>query len=306
MIRKLALSLVLVGLIVLGGIVLPVAGVASDPDPITPCPTETPEPSTTPDRPPIGPPTPRPSVQPPPRPTMPGPTPGSSDTAIFGRVWDVCLDVPGVGVQVYIVAGAVAGATPFGEFQQLQIEVMSPDLGFLRLRSAPDSDASEIATVMHGAILTVLDSPAEALAKIGQEDAWIRVRTADGQEGYVAAWYTYYEGIVSGVTPTYVMTTDAEGNYGVTGLTPGQYTVWLHLPEGWIPLQPPLIVSVAGGESVRVDLNYCGMIPIMPETGVLSAAEPASGAPALGLLFFLAGAGMLAVVSLAVARRRQS
>lgn len=46
-----------------------------------------------------------------------------------------------------------------------------------------------IGLVSRGDVLRVLDSPADALPKIGSRDQWLHVRTHDGLEGYTAAWF---------------------------------------------------------------------------------------------------------------------
>ena len=42
---------------------------------------------------------------------------------------------------------------------------------------------------MPGVRLNVIEDKAGALAKIGKDSEWIRVRDASGHTGYVAAWY---------------------------------------------------------------------------------------------------------------------
>jgi len=40
-----------------------------------------------------------------------------------------------------------------------------------------------------GAKLTVIEDAKTAVAKIGQQNQWLHVRTSDGKEGYAAAWF---------------------------------------------------------------------------------------------------------------------
>jgi SH3-like domain-containing protein len=59
----------------------------------------------------------------------------------------------------------------------------------LRLRAAPNTTASILATLSVGAELTVLEAEAQAKAKVGQNGQWLNVREPGGKTGYVAAWY---------------------------------------------------------------------------------------------------------------------
>ncbi|MCA2002788.1 MAG: C39 family peptidase [Chloroflexi bacterium] len=42
--------------------------------------------------------------------------------------------------------------------------------------------------------LVCLEPASQAVAKVGAQNQWLKVRGADGQEGYVAAWYVKYAG----------------------------------------------------------------------------------------------------------------
>jgi len=59
----------------------------------------------------------------------------------------------------------------------------------LRVRSQPSLAGSLVTTIKAGRHLTVLEPASEAGEKIGKQGQWLKVRTADGREGYVAAWY---------------------------------------------------------------------------------------------------------------------
>ncbi len=59
----------------------------------------------------------------------------------------------------------------------------------LRLRSRATTASDTIAFEEPGALLSVLEAEATAQSKIGVNDQWLRVRDANGREGYVAAWY---------------------------------------------------------------------------------------------------------------------
>ncbi|MBN2394419.1 MAG: SH3 domain-containing protein [Anaerolineae bacterium] len=68
------------------------------------------------------------------------------------------------------------------------VQVASPDEP-LRLRQGPSSDYPLLGYLAHAMILESLESPTETRSKVGQLDQWLHVRTPDGQEGYVLAWY---------------------------------------------------------------------------------------------------------------------
>jgi len=71
----------------------------------------------------------------------------------------------------------------------LVVEVVSPELGYLRVRPSPSTDQPPIAQVYHGDLLEPLEPEAEVQAKVGEAGQWLHIRAPDGIEGYVAAWY---------------------------------------------------------------------------------------------------------------------
>jgi len=71
----------------------------------------------------------------------------------------------------------------------VQVEVVSPDVGFLNVRSDPSTLRPPITRVDDGAVLESLEPESDTRAKVGREERWLHVRTPDGIEGYVAAWY---------------------------------------------------------------------------------------------------------------------
>ncbi len=58
----------------------------------------------------------------------------------------------------------------------------------LWLRSAPALDAATLKVLPAGAALTVLEGTAESVGAYGK---WLKVREAQGEEGYVAAWFVH-------------------------------------------------------------------------------------------------------------------
>jgi len=71
----------------------------------------------------------------------------------------------------------------------LDVQVESPVVGYLNIRSGPALDYERIAQVDHGAILGVLEAEEVARRKVGQQEQWLRVRLPDGRVGFAAAWY---------------------------------------------------------------------------------------------------------------------
>ncbi len=70
-----------------------------------------------------------------------------------------------------------------------KVEVDSPELGYLRVRRTPSTELPPLTHVYHGEVLEVLEPRDEVEAKVGQRGQWLRIRTSQGVEGYVAAWY---------------------------------------------------------------------------------------------------------------------
>ncbi len=71
----------------------------------------------------------------------------------------------------------------------LKVRVHSPSLGYLNVRPSPSLSRPPIVRVENQEILESLEPADTTLAKLGQMGQWLHVRTADGIEGYVAAWY---------------------------------------------------------------------------------------------------------------------
>ena len=71
----------------------------------------------------------------------------------------------------------------------LQVQVNSPDVGYLNVRSTPSVSGALVARVNDGVTLGALEAEDIARGKVGQQNQWLWVRTPDGQVGYAAAWY---------------------------------------------------------------------------------------------------------------------
>jgi hypothetical protein len=59
----------------------------------------------------------------------------------------------------------------------------------MNMRERPAVSGRLIRRLAHNAPLTVYDDPERAQALVGRYDEWLHVKTAEGQRGWVAAWY---------------------------------------------------------------------------------------------------------------------
>jgi len=71
----------------------------------------------------------------------------------------------------------------------LQVWICSPEVGFLNIRKAPSTSGALITRAKHDASVTALEPEPDVRAKVGKQGQWLKVRLADGQEGYAAAPY---------------------------------------------------------------------------------------------------------------------
>ncbi len=71
----------------------------------------------------------------------------------------------------------------------MKIQVHSPEVGYLNIRSAPYVGSEQMGRVDHEAILGSLEKVDITLKKMGQHGQWLWVRLPNGENGYVAAWY---------------------------------------------------------------------------------------------------------------------
>jgi hypothetical protein len=84
----------------------------------------------------------------------------------------------------------------------LLVQVLSPDVGYLNVRPIPSTARPPVTQVDDGDVLDSLESDADTRAKLGRRDEWLHVRTPQGVEGYVAAWYMgLYTGASGGGEP---------------------------------------------------------------------------------------------------------
>lgn len=71
----------------------------------------------------------------------------------------------------------------------LKVRVHNPQDGFLTVRNGPSTTHDRIGQVTHDALVASLESDAETRRKVGQTGDWLRVRTPQDLDGYVAAGY---------------------------------------------------------------------------------------------------------------------
>ncbi len=71
----------------------------------------------------------------------------------------------------------------------IQVQVHSPEVGYLNMRHAPYVGSELVEQLKDGAILGALEDEATSRSKVGQSGQWLWVRSPSGKTGYVAAWY---------------------------------------------------------------------------------------------------------------------
>lgn len=76
--------------------------------------------------------------------------------------------------------------------------VVSPAVGFLNVRPGPSTSRPPRTRVDDGETIQALEPKDQVEAKAGQHGEWLRIRTPEGVEGYVAAWYIAVPNEVSG------------------------------------------------------------------------------------------------------------
>jgi hypothetical protein len=71
----------------------------------------------------------------------------------------------------------------------VKVEVVSPAVGYLNVRPEPSTNRPPVTQVDDGDVLQALEPEAVVQSKVRQQGQWLHVCTAEGIEGYVAAWY---------------------------------------------------------------------------------------------------------------------
>jgi uncharacterized protein YkwD len=97
----------------------------------------------------------------------------------------------------------------------LQVQVNSPDVGYLNVRDTPSAGGALVAQVKDEAMLDVLSPERADTAKglVGQQGQWLKVRTSEGKEGFVATWYLRLPGTspAPALQPTAILPTPEAG-----------------------------------------------------------------------------------------------
>jgi hypothetical protein len=124
----------------------------------------------------------------------------------------------------------------------------------LRLRAAPTTASDTVTIEPPGALLRVTEPAGTALSKIGVFDQWIKVRDADGRDGYVAAWY-----IEQGPTVGEVDTTEAAPGPGpeaepepIPAPTPIEVEAPVSAPEPEIKALTVYVLQTVGASGLRL------------------------------------------------------
>ena len=68
----------------------------------------------------------------------------------------------------------------------VEVEVVSPEIGFLNLRPTPSSSLPPIAKLDDGTVVEALESEESVRAKLKREDMWLHIRTPEGIEGFAS------------------------------------------------------------------------------------------------------------------------
>jgi hypothetical protein len=71
----------------------------------------------------------------------------------------------------------------------VSVRVRSPDIGYLNVRPGPSTQRPPVTRVDDGTVLESLESEEATRAKVGRRYEWLHIRTPEGVEGYVYAWY---------------------------------------------------------------------------------------------------------------------
>ena len=84
----------------------------------------------------------------------------------------------------------------------MDVEINSPEAGFLNMRSEAYVGSTLVTQIKHGTKVGSLEEADITRNKIGQDGQWLWVRTSDKKDGYVAAWYLKLPSSASQTQPT--------------------------------------------------------------------------------------------------------
>lgn len=83
------------------------------------------------------------------------------------------------------------------EEDRIVLIVESPAVGFLRLRARATTSSSEVARIPHATQVYSMEDEGSTKGKVNQLGKWLHIRTPEGLDGYVAAWYLRWPDQVS-------------------------------------------------------------------------------------------------------------
>lgn len=107
-----------------------------------------------------------------------------ADARADGEFIKIVVQNPPGGLSGFALP-SIVDPTPMLYWQGIQLR---PIKSGLRVRSLPSTDGEIIKQLGLSDILEPLEPHGRTLAKVGREEQWLRVRTADGKEGHTAAW----------------------------------------------------------------------------------------------------------------------
>ena len=168
------------------------------------------------------------------------------------------------------------------------IRVTSPEVGYLNVRAQPEG--AILTTLPHHSVVTPVEPEAAALAKVGVQGQWLRIRLSDGREAYIASWYLAAEGgpPVSGAgIPVWVYSPDmgilnirSAGSTNAQIVTKVEHNAMLTALEDAAAVQAKLgqdqqwlRVQVPGGPAGYAAAWYLASSPLPPPDPALAPPE---------------------------------
>ena len=107
--------------------------------------------------------------------------------------------------------------------ESVALLLIQPTSGDVNLRQQPRIDSEIVGAVSQNALFEVTETCGETLAKVGRDGQWVKGRTADGLEGYTAAWLYAVVGVnnyttltPSTASPTTTVTTFQSENAAIS------------------------------------------------------------------------------------------
>jgi len=126
--------------------------------------------------------------------------------------------------------------------------------GHVRLRAQGAPLSSQLAWLMPGEVLSVLEEAAAARAKVGRFSFWLHVQCENGLAGYVAAWHVQLEAPSGAMLPT-------------DGGQPPDVTVY--------PVEPLTVRQEPAGESSRIAI-------VLPHEPLSAIGDPRKTGASIG------------------------